>query len=795
MSTTRKPLIIAEKPSAARAIADALGGFVRRDGYLESPQYLLGWAIGHLVELMAPEDYDSRYKRWSLETLPITPPVFGLKVTPKTKAQFDLLARLARTAPELINACDAGREGELIFRYIYDVSGAKAPTRRLWVSALTKDAIRAAFRSLRPSTEFDRLYQSALCRAQGDWLVGMNSTRAFTVKWGELLSVGRVQTPTLALLVRREREIESFVPEQYWEVEALFAASERRTYEGKWLGPDGHRLKKAEEAQAIVDRVKGQPGQVESVEEKPVSERPPQLYDLTTLQREANRRFGLTAAATLKAAQSLYEDKLITYPRTDSRYLTKDLVKGLPAVVDMLHSVSDFRTAAAGADLGLVHPGNRRVVDDAKVTDHHAIIPTAEHPGQLTGVGAKIYGLIARRFLAQFYPEARFLETEVITLVGQDRFKSRGRRMLEPGWRAVEAEGPATKAKRDEDEEQAKALPPLKAGEGVLTKDAQALEKTTQPPKRFTEAALLSAMEFAGKELDDEALKEAMKGHGLGTPATRAAIIERLKDVEYIVADKKALVPTPKGRMLVERAEAAGASALLSAELTGGWEKRIADIQGGLDYPDRLMRSMRDLAVQVVEWVKQAEGGAAPVKRKRSGPSAPAEPGAEAVNDLPEYACKCPRCGRAVVKGSKGWLCTSDECGLRVPAYLCGKVIDAPLVGAILQKGRSPLITGFKSPRTGKTFSAYLVLKDGKVEFEFPADRPKKASGYRRAGGTDSTRGSASERTTAAKTGSRASGRSAATGAAAQRRSAAGAGVGGRAPRASKPAGTRTRSD
>lgn len=782
-----KPLIIAEKPSAARAIAEALGGFSRREGYMESSEYYLSWAIGHLVELMAPEEYDPRWKRWSLETLPILPAAFGLKVTPKTRSQFQVLAKLAKAAPELINACDAAREGELIFRYICQAAEVRRPVRRLWVSALTRDAIRRAFAALRPEADYDKLYQSALCRAQGDWLMGMNATRAFTVKWGELLSVGRVQTPTLALLVRRDREIAAFVPEEYWEVLAEFTAPGGRRYQAKWFGPDGDRLKSAADAEAIVARVKGQAGEVESCEEKEASERPPQLYDLTTLQREANRRFGLTAAATLKAAQNLYEAKLITYPRTDSRYLSRDLVKGLPAIVKSLSSVADFARAAVGANLALVHPGNRRVVDDSKVSDHHAIIPTAEAPGSLGAVEGKVYGLIARRFLAQFYSEARFLETEVVTRAGAlpDRFRSRGRRMLDPGWRAVEPEPPK---KKGEEEEGGATLPQLTTGEPVKVAKVEAQQKQTQPPKRFTEAGLLSAMEFAGKQLDDEGLKEAMKGRGLGTPATRAAIIERLKDVGYIAMEKKALVPTPKGHALIERAEAAGAQVLLSADLTGEWERRIADIQSGAYDPMRFMTEIRSLASQVVEMTRRAPAASwRPAPGAGGRPDGAGHPGSAPADELPENAGSCPRCGRAVIRSSKGWVCANHDCVIRIPTWLCGKVIDLTLARALLTKGRSALITGFKSPRTGKTFSAYLKLTDGKVEFEFPPDKPRKASGYRRTGKAGET----SERAAATKTRSRKAGsRTGAKSESSKAGRAAGAGVGGRAPRAPQPART-----
>ncbi|MDF2630726.1 MAG: topoisomerase [Symbiobacteriaceae bacterium] len=824
VSMAKKVLIIAEKPSAARAIADALGGFSRREGYLESEQYYLSWAIGHLVELKSPEEYDARWKRWSLESLPMLPSFFDLKVTTKTRSQFEVLSRLIRVAPELINACDAAREGELIFRYICQMARATQPARRLWVSSLTREAIRKAWAELRPETEYERLYQSARCRAQGDWLVGMNATRAFTVKWGELLSVGRVQTPTLALMVKREREISAFKPEEYWEVFADFATADGRKYRGKWFGPGGDRLKAAAEAEAIASRVKARPGVIESAEETPASERPPQLYDLTALQREANKRFGLTAAATLKAAQSLYEAKLITYPRTDSRYLNRDLVRTLPAVLKAAGLQTEFRALAAGANPDLVHPGNRRVVDDTKVSDHHAIIPTTEAPGTLGAVEAKVYGLVVRRFLAQFYPEARYLDTEVITRVdpAPDRFRSRGRRVLDEGWRVVEpppapARGKAAKGEAPE-EEPRQVLPALHANEMVAVKGAEAEQKQTQPPKRFTEAALLGAMETAGRSMDDEALKEAMKGHGLGTPATRAAIIERLKDVGYIEAEKRSLVPTAKGHRLVDLAELAGAQVLLSAELTSGWEKEIADIQSGEARAERFMAEIQGLAVQIVDLVKRAEGeagaragepttsntagtgkarsatrrGAAGstgttarssgARREGAGATGGADPGA-----LPAFAGKCPRCGRAVVKTSRDWNCANADCTLRIPTWLCGKVVDATMAGGLLEKGRTKLIEGFKSPRTGKTFSAYLVLKEGAVGFEFPQEKPKKSSGYRRnaAGGTTG------ESETAKKTGSRKAGSGAArsAGGGTAKRSG-GTGVGGRSSRASKPAGT-----
>ncbi|MFO7273354.1 MAG: DNA topoisomerase 3 [Bacillota bacterium] len=729
-----KPLIIAEKPSAAMAIAQALGGFRKREGYLESETYLLSWAVGHLVELLPPEAYDPRWKRWSMDTLPILPEVFRLQVLPSTRSRFQTLARLGRQAPYLVNACDAGREGELIFRYICEAAGLAKPVLRLWVSALTPAAIRAAFAEMKPQEHYDRLYRSARCRAEGDWLVGINASRAFTVKFGELFSAGRVQTPTLAMVVRREREIEAFRPEPYWEVTATFRTPDGREYSGKWFGPDGDRLSTADAAREVVERVRGRPGRVESCEEKPVSERPPQLFDLTSLQREANRRYGLTAAATLKAAQALYEAKHITYPRTDSRYLSRALVPQLPGLVRALAARPDLAPLAAQADLSRVTFGTRRVVDDAKVTDHHAIIPTTEVPQRLTGAEAKIYDLIVRRFLAQFYPDARFLEQEVITCAGDlpDRFRSRGRQVLDPGWRQLEPE-PAGKRRREQDEEEEshQLLPPLRAAEPVSVAAVESREKTTRPPRRYTEATLLAAMESAGREITDEALREAMKGHGLGTPATRAAIIERLKEMGYIITEKKSLVPTPKGRRLVELAERAGVEELLSPELTGEWEYRIARIQSG-EYDDgRFMQEIRELTARLVERIREAEGGPAQGRpRARAAEEAAAPDG----NPVPDHlTAPCPRCGGAVARGSRGWACTTEGCTLRIPAFLCGKWIGAGEAEALLALGRTPLIAGFTSPRTGRTFSAYLVLNgDGRVGFEFPPDRRGRSGGRKR---------------------------------------------------------------
>ncbi|BDG60432.1 type IA DNA topoisomerase [Caldinitratiruptor microaerophilus] len=785
----KKPLIIAEKPSAAWAIAQALGGFRSAGSYMESPDFLLSWALGHLVELAEPEEYEARWRRWSLDTLPILPSEWRLKVADKTRSQFQVLARLSARASELVNACDAGREGELIFRYIASLLPHRLPVRRLWVSSLTREAIRKGFQDLRPAEEYDRLYESALCRARGDWLVGMNASRAFTTAFGELFSVGRVQTPTLALLVRREREIRAFRPEPYWEVYATFRTPGGEVYAGKWSGPDGDRLRSAEEAESIRQRVLAAgTGTVEEAEEKDVPQKPPPLFDLTSLQREANRRWGMTAAATLRAAQELYEARLITYPRTDSRYLTRDVARTLGRVVAALSAVPAYAPLAAGGDLQRIWTG--RVVNEARVTDHHAIIPTGEAVPALSGAAARVFDLVARRLLAQLYPDAVYREGRVVTAAGPDRFVTRGRRLVDPGWRLADpdapglpppagdagagpaadagdpgpatgpgpagdgADAPAARSRRrgrtsaapQDAAAEPPPLPRVSPGDPVRVEAAESVRKETQPPRRYTEATLLAAMEGAGRELEDEALREAMKGHGLGTPATRAAIIERLKEVGYVRARGKVLFPTEKGERLVDLAEHVQAAVLLSAELTGEWEKRIADIQAGTYEPARLLDEMRDLAVGVVERVRRAvRGGSSPTRRagdantaaREADPagSSPARaargtrrPPAQATpipGELPAapglVAGSCPRCGGPVRRDGRDWRCAGG-CGLRVPGFLCGRPIGPDVAGVILREGRTPLLTGFRS-RGGKPFDAYLVLDGAEVRFEFPPSR------------------------------------------------------------------------
>src|SRR5690242_3480041 len=585
-----KTLVIAEKPSVARDLADALPGtFENHDSYLESVDTVITFAVGHLVELIDPEDYDERFKKWRMADLPIVPEEFRLRPRDKkAEKQLKVIHKLLKRddVERVVNACDAGREGELIFAYIYETSGVDKPVERLWISSMTKSAIKEGFEQLRPGEQLRQLEAAARSRSEADWLVGMNATRAATIRgraWvGGVVSLGRVQTPTLAMIVKREREIQAFVPEPYRLVHATFAPR----YAGMWFEGDETRIfGDLARAEQIVEKVTGKDGIVESVERKEQSERAPLLYDLTSLQRDANRRFGFSARRTLQAAQSLYEGKkAITYPRTSSRYLSGDLVPQLKPTAETLVPIGDYSTAARYV-LALDQLPLQRVVNDARVDDHHAIIPTdVEHDvDRFSPDERRIFDLVARRFLAVFHPAARYQRTEVVTLVEEERFRTRGKITLEPGWRGVyglesDLDKQAGKTPDEDAGDESAELPKLVQGQTVKCVKAEYEDKQTKPPPRYTEATLLSAMETAGKRIDDEELREAMKDSGLGTPATRAETIEVLIRREYIERAGKELQPTPKGLQVITMLEE---HPLTSPELTGDWEKRLADIEHG----------------------------------------------------------------------------------------------------------------------------------------------------------------------------------------------------------------------
>ena len=542
-----KTLVIAEKPSVGRDLTRTLpGAFQKHEGYLESDAHVVTWAVGHLVQLAEPDEYDPKYKKWKMADLPIVPDEFRLVVRDeRSKKQFGVISKLLRRddVDLVVNACDAGREGELIFAWTYEKAKSRKPVQRLWLSSMTAAAIKQAFATLHPASDFERLEEAARSRSEADWIVGMNSTRAATIRlrssFDGAVTLGRVQTPTLAIIARREEEIRAFVPEPYWLVDAEFepsAGEGGRRYRGRYHAGAQPRLKTAEEAAAIVDAVRDRPGEITKLETSTKKDRPPLLYDLTTLQREANTRYGFSARRTLAAAQRLYEDhKALTYPRTSSRFLPSDMVGDLKPTASVVGSHREYsRAAAYVTGLDVLPLG--RVVNDAKVTDHHAIIPTnSDHRlDKMSDDDRRVYDMVVRRFLAVFHPDAVFENTRLETTVSEHVFRTRGRVLIVPGWRGVYGEGLTDGAPADEDDGGDQQLPKVSQGEDVTTLTVESLEKETKPPRRYSDASLLGEMETAGKLVDDDELREAMKDSGIGTPATRAAIIERLIDVGYV---------------------------------------------------------------------------------------------------------------------------------------------------------------------------------------------------------------------------------------------------------------------
>lgn len=682
-----KTLVITEKPSVAMDLGKVLGGFTRQDGYLEKNDMIISWAVGHLVELAQPQDYDPALKKWMLEDLPILPE-FKLKPKDATGKQLRILQALIsrKDVTRLINACDAGREGELIFRNIVQFLGCKKPHDRLWLSETTPAAIKNAFSKLRTSAEVENLSRAATARSQADWIVGINATRGYTVKHGGKLTVGRVQTPTLALIVNRDKEIDNFVPQNYWEIEAEFDAGKQK-YKGKWFRDKQDRFTVKAEAEAIQTKlIPGSPAQVVKVEQTEKTEHPPMLLNLTDLQKEANKRFGFTAEQTLNIAQKLYESRLITYPRTDSRHLTKDMAATLSARLNALRR-TELGPVVSGITASIT---SKRYVDDSKVTDHTAIVVTEVSPdlSSLTENEFKIYFLIARRMVGIFLPAARIQQTTVITACQDETFVTKGKVLLEAGWKVLYTA----------DADDAPTLPVLAKGQNVVLDKANILDKQTQPPKRYTEADLLSAMENAGKQINDESMREAMKGKGLGTPATRAAIIEKLISTEYIERKKKALVATEKGKVLIDIVS----PTLKNPEMTGDWEKKLLDIEQGKYHASLFMQEIQRFTQDVVAEIKAQETVAVSFSTRES-------------------IGTCPLCGKPIIESKKGYGCSGwkEGCKFVIWKEIAGKKISQAQAKKIL-KGKSDLIKGFKSKK-GSQFDAYLKLDGGKIEFEFPA--------------------------------------------------------------------------
>lgn len=581
---------IAEKPSVAKDIADVLGARSRKEGYFEGNGYQVTWTFGHLCTLKEPHDYTEMWKRWSLGSLPMIPPRFGIKLIQDKgiEKQFAVIERLMQSAEGIVNCGDAGQEGELIQRWVMQKAGARCPVKRLWISSLTEESIREGFKNLKEQSEYQPLYEAGLSRAIGDWLLGMNATRLYTLKYGrnkQVLSIGRVQTPTLALIVKRHHEITNFVPQQYWELKTVYRETTFNATSG--------RFDSEAEAQEALQKITGEPFTVTDVTAKNGTESAPKLYDLTSLQVDCNKKFGLSADITLQTIQSLYEKKYTTYPRVDTTYLSDDIY---PKCGNILKGLRDFQTFTAPL-LEKPLPKSKKVFDNKKVTDHHAIIPTGVYPQGLTDIEKKVYDLIVRHFIAAFYPECKFRTTTVLGESADVGFKATGKVITSPGWRVIFAQEINNDDKEKDDKE--KILPPFVKGEsGPHTPGLQ--EKWTTPPKQYTEATLLRAMETAGKFVDDEELRDAMKENGIGRPSTRAAIIETLYKRNYIRKEKKNVVATQTGIELISLIRN---ELLKSAELTGQWEKKLRNIEKRQYEAKTFINELKTMLAEVVNEV------------------------------------------------------------------------------------------------------------------------------------------------------------------------------------------------
>ena len=703
-----KQLIITEKPSVAHDIARAIGGFTRHGDYYENGGYVLSSAVGHLLELAVPKEHEVKRGKWSFAHLPVIPPHFELAPIERNESRLNLLLRLIKRkdVTGLINACDAGREGELIFRYIVQHASAKKPIQRLWLQSMTPAAIREGFESLRPDRELLPLADAAKCRSEADWLVGINGTRAMTAfnsKEGGfyLTTVGRVQTPTLAILVEREEAIRAFRPRDYWEVHARFGA-QAGEYPGRWFDPGfkkdeeaerrAERLWNAADAEAIAAACLGQSGTV-SDETRPATQLSPLLFDLTSLQREANGRFGFSAKTTLALAQALYErHKVLTYPRTDSRALPEDYLGTVKKAMQLLTGAREYAPFAKSVlKMNWVRP-NKRVFDNAKVSDHFAIIPTLQLPKHLNEVEHKLYDLVVRRFLAVFHPAAEYLQTTRVTQVGEHPFKTDGRILQVPGWLAVYGRSA---------QEETQNLPAVAAGENVAVLEVNALANQTKPPARYTEATLLSAMEGAGKLVEDDELRAAMEAKGLGTPATRAAVIEGLIQERYVQREGRELKPTWKAFRLLLALHHFGVTEITSPELTGDWEYQLKLMETGKLQRDVFMDHIEQVTRDLVERIKKG--------------------------DIPDEAyatveAPCPKCGGVVQENYRKFQC--QNCDFSLWVVLSGREWAPEEVAELVTKRFVGPLSGFRS-RIGKPFSAGLRMTDDyKLEFDFGQARP-----------------------------------------------------------------------
>lgn len=690
-------LVIAEKPSVANEISKVIGADKKGKGYFLGNGYYVSWCVGHLIQLAEPEEYNSSFKKWDINTLPIIPEVYKTVVSEKTAAQYDVLKELIMSddVTELICATDAGREGELIFRLVYDKTGSKKPCKRLWISSLEEKAIQDGFKSLKDSREYDNLYAAAQCRQRADWLVGMNITRLYTTKYNKLLRVGRVQTPTINLIVKRQLDINNFVVRKYFTVVADFGNFKAfsQDFDDKIT------------AENLVECCRDKDGIVMKVEKEKKKENPASLYDLTTLQREANRLLSYSAQQTLDVVQQLYEKKLTTYPRTDSRYITADMETSTKTLIQKIMGTDILRKEITDSyDFNLVSMA--QIVNDKKVTDHHAIIPTVNvtkaEIDKLPTAEKNILLLIIVRLITAPYAPYTYTATKAILNISDEAFKATGREIIHYGYKQIEKQIRGiikeTEQENTENESDNVILPPMSEGDIFSVKNVEAKEKMTQPPKPYTEDTLLSAMETAGKNISDEALKEAMKGNGLGTPATRAGIIENIINSGYVERKKKQLLPTETAFTFISIVN----DKLKEPELTAEWEKQLEEINTGSRSSTEFMTAITEYVTSLVTDKKQEE--------------------VKAVFKTDKEALgTCPICRKMVVEFPQSYSCESGKggCGFTVWKTIAGKNITKTQAKKLLEKRKTDLIKGFKS-KAGKEFEAYIVLKeDNTTMFEF----------------------------------------------------------------------------
>lgn len=695
---------IAEKPSVAKDIAEVIGARQRKDGYWEGNGYQVTWTFGHFCTLKEPHDYTEQWRFWRLEDLPMIPASFGIKLIENNgvQKQFAIIENLVQQSEEVINCGDAGQEGELIQRWVLLKAKCAAPVKRLWISSLTEQAIREGFEKLKDAAQYDNLYAAGSARAIGDWLLGMNATRLFTKKFAQgktVLSIGRVQTPTLAMIVQRQKEINAFVMEEYWELKTIYREVE--------FTAAIDRIKILDRATKGLAYLKEHPFEITSFERKEGKEGNPRLFDLTALQVEANKKYGYTADETLRHIQNLYEKKLVTYPRVDTTYLSEDLH---PKVAGILRDLTPYAVLTAPV-LEKPVPKLKSVFDDKKVTDHHAIIPTGMYPENLQLDEKRIYDLVARRFIAAFYPECRIANTTVLGKVGQVPFKATGKQILEPGWKLVYANDSSAKKEGEEEE---KILPVFEEGESGPHEPRVHQGKTT-PPKPFTEATLLRAMETAGKQVEDEEMRELLKDNGIGRPSTRANIIETLFRRKYIEKKKKNIFATQTGMDLIDTIQS---ELLKSPELTGQWERKLRLIEKGEYAMETFKQELVQMVVDLTREVKTAvyktiaiapetppsaaTGKKANSEKKEKAPKPPASP----------ESLTCPKCkAHPLKKGNTAWGCANfNACGFKIPFEAAGKKLTDKQCADLVNKGKTAKIKGLQTGSMLVLNAAFQVI-------------------------------------------------------------------------------------